>query len=74
MFVYDDKLENDLATDVEFTKGTVTVEERGCESGDPVRLVFAGTLGSEFAHSPTVTMNDVVEIEIGKRPDLPRRP
>jgi hypothetical protein len=71
MFVLDADTENELATNVEDTAGTVDVAEWGCEQGDAVRLVFDGTLGSEFGDAPSVTIGGEVEAEIGEAPKLP---
>jgi hypothetical protein len=71
MFVLDADTENELATDVENTAGTVEVAEWGCEQGDAVRLVFDGTLGSEFGDAPSVTIGGEVDAEIGEPPELP---
>jgi hypothetical protein len=65
LFVYDSPERNELSSSEERAKGTVEVEEWGCQKGDTVRISVDATLEGELFQAPTATVKGEVETVIG---------
>jgi hypothetical protein len=71
LFVYDSVEENELSSAQERTKGTIDVEEWGCEKGDSVRISVDVTLEGELLDAPTATVEGEIETSIGDPQPVP---